>query len=412
MKNSLLLLSGGLVLLLTAFLQLPDLPETADLADPDSRTYKLCDVEPATQPLPVQNYREVVAQVVTSGADGNDMTTRQKQLEDCADRNYDLVLAETHPFAYAVQKAYAEHRPLAIAPDMIWLMILQGFAQHVDANSDELRDLFVDFSGKKMLNVKRNNFVKGSPDNDWESVFPEFGEQINTYTKDGLDRLINQSFTTSTTVEQSAFQITVMDAMSAYFQYSLTVMCGIPEITIEGTPEDWGMIEQQLPKLAGYDLGWWTDVLTPLVQEFKKAADGAFNPTFWAKIYDYRQEEIDLVCAKTTDTYLTGWLLDFFPYIDGERNPYLGEKRTESKVELSDLTSGLAKADLLYDDNGRYYHMELMSGFVGIRQDPETRCLRPEISWAVVDTGNPPSKELKDAYTEFQKLEHMQASKR
>ena len=60
-----------------------------------------------------------------------------------------------------------------------------GLAHHVDQNADDLRDKFVDFEGKKELVVIRDDFVKGSPDNDWEGVMPEFAEQIAANTKKG-----------------------------------------------------------------------------------------------------------------------------------------------------------------------------------------------------------------------------------
>ncbi|MCB0631870.1 MAG: DUF4419 domain-containing protein [Saprospiraceae bacterium] len=374
-------------------------------------TFSLCDVQPATDRLSEQTYRNVVDHVTVSNRMQAGGEPGKRKLEDFADRDYMLVMTEAHAVAQAVQMAYAEHRPLTLTPDMIWLMIMQGFAQHVDANSEELRELFVDFSGKQMLNIKRGDFVKGSPDNDWEGVFPEFSEQIGMYTKDGLAEIMQQSFSTSSQVEKAAFQITLMDAMSAYFDYSITVSCGIPEITIEGTPTDWERLEQQTRKLARYDLGWWTDALVPILVEFTDASKGKFNRSFWAKIYHEKQEEIDLICAVGTETHITGWILDFFPYIKDDRNPFLGNKRAESTVEMEDLPSGLAKADLLYDDYGTLYQMELIAGFVGIKQDPVTNSLRPEISWAVVDTGAPPSDELLESYKEFKRLKEMTADK-
>jgi hypothetical protein len=48
-----------------------------------------------------------------------------------------------------------------------------------------------------------------------------------------------------------------MDAMKSFFEYSVSTMCGIPEITLEGTPEDWRKIEEKTKALAKYDLEWW-----------------------------------------------------------------------------------------------------------------------------------------------------------
>ena len=40
--------------------------------------------------------------------------------------------------------------------------------------------------------------------------------------------------------------------MSSYFQYSMTAICGIPEITLEGIPEDWEKV-LSIAKVAKLD---------------------------------------------------------------------------------------------------------------------------------------------------------------
>lgn len=44
-------------------------------------------------------------------------------------------------------QAYADHRPFVLSPDMIWLLISQGFARHINANQESMRNELVDFSG-------------------------------------------------------------------------------------------------------------------------------------------------------------------------------------------------------------------------------------------------------------------------
>ena len=372
-------------------------------------TFKICDVKVADTLLKEKTYQEV-AKMVTLNSDSDFPTKTKRTLEDYADRNYNLVPSNAHPFVFAVQKAYAEHRPLSISPDMVWLMIVQGFAQHVNLNADSLRHLFVDFKGKKMLNVVVGpNFKKGSSQNNWEEIFPQFSTQIGMYAKTELTNQINQSFSTTSNIEKAAFQITLMDAMSAYFDYSVTVMCGIPEITLEGTPADWEKLEKQAQELSKYDLGWWTKHLEPVLHEFTLAAKGQVNKTFWSKIYNEKATEIDLVCARGWETHISGWILNFFPYINKKKNPNLGSTDKPSKFEINDLPSGLSKATLLLDDRGAIYNMELISGFLGIKQDKVSKALRPEITWVVVDTGLTPSEELIKSYEEFKKRASTQA---
>ena len=47
---------------------------------------------------------------------------------------------------------HTNHYPLRITPDDIWLLIIQAFINHINANYKEFRKYFVDFNGKKELN--------------------------------------------------------------------------------------------------------------------------------------------------------------------------------------------------------------------------------------------------------------------
>ena len=51
------------------------------------------------------------------------------------------VLSEgaVHPLLAATHLAFAEHRPLVLSPDAVWLTIAQGVAQHVRLHAHELR---------------------------------------------------------------------------------------------------------------------------------------------------------------------------------------------------------------------------------------------------------------------------------
>ena len=49
--------------------------------------------------------------------------------------------------------AHTNHYPIRIKPDDIWLLIVQAFSNHVNANAEELRHHFVNFDGKQKLSV-------------------------------------------------------------------------------------------------------------------------------------------------------------------------------------------------------------------------------------------------------------------
>src|SRR5215470_9457209 len=60
---------------------------------------------------------------------------------------------DTHALLGAVGIAFAQHRPLVLSPDAVWLTIAQGVAQHVRLHAETLRHRLVRHDGKKRLTV-------------------------------------------------------------------------------------------------------------------------------------------------------------------------------------------------------------------------------------------------------------------
>ena len=287
---------------------------------------------------------------------------------------------------------------------MIWLMIAQGFATHVNENAEALRSQFVDFDGKKNIDIRRDEFVKGSKNNDGMGAFDEFSQKIEANTGKGLLDLITNDFTTTGPIEKAAFQVTLMDAMKSYFDYSMTTSCGIPEITLEGSVEDWKAIEKKAAALAQYDLAWWIDELMPVLKEFTKAAEGKADKEFWESIYKWNH-------VGSGNPYVTGWVLKFFPYkkAGNKMVKFIGTNKSvdeetgetivyDLRAGTDDFPSGISLAPFIWNYYGTFYKMEFAAGFVGYQQDSSTLSLRPEISWAVIDLGKKASNQEIENY--------------
>ena len=57
------------------------------------------------------------------------------------------------PLLNGFYTAHTNHYPIRIKPDDIWLLIVQAFSNHVNANAEKLRHYFVNFDGKQKLKV-------------------------------------------------------------------------------------------------------------------------------------------------------------------------------------------------------------------------------------------------------------------
>ena len=87
------------------------------------------------------------------------------------------------PILNGFYTAHTNHYPIRIKPDDIWLLIVQAFSNHVNANSEELRKLFVNFDGKQEI-IINYNLSDISQVN--KKVLEDFCEQINEKMKEYL----------------------------------------------------------------------------------------------------------------------------------------------------------------------------------------------------------------------------------
>jgi len=283
--------------------------------------------------------------------------------------------------------AYADHHPLELSPDVVWLAIGQGFARYVNAHPKELRDQLVSHEGKKDLVVWSDNDVLG-PDADWEKLMQDFCDLIAQNTKGEVAEMMTSNFTTTSMTERVASQITLMETVKEYFNYlDMAGGCGFPFITLKGTPEDWQKVLDKTRGLSKYGLESWVKELEPILTEFVEASKGNPSQSFWQSIVKKRRVGklvTEKACGMDLDgtTKLDGWFLKFFPSAWGET--------AKDVLWNTSMPSEMVRVDFKH----QYYHpvtrevmaevpMELWAGFVGFKEDPKTFAIIPQIGWFV-----------------------------
>ncbi len=350
----------------------------------------VCDVTRAETLLPEGSGREAVEALV------------RWHVEACSGHDdQNVVTAQLHPLIAAVHFAFCDHRPLALSPDMFWLLIVQGLAQHINANPEEMRSHFVQHDGKVTLQVRRDDFVKGCADNPWPEVFEAFSTQIRAHIGDENHEHIVVPFSTTGAVERAANEVALMGALKSYFEYELMTLCGIPEVWLEGTAQDWDDLAFHAQWIGEtYGLDWCTQHIVPRLKRIARNAHGADDPELWRDIYKYHDG--------SGGPHITGWILDFLPYV--QRSLYRHKKSGElvqwpgrnvssfEKVKVSVpndhrsrargittdiLPSGLCTAPFKWLYLNRTFEMSFVAGFMGMTQDSADFTVRPRIGWAV-----------------------------
>lgn len=288
-------------------------------------------------------------------------------------------------FKFMVE-AYADHRPIVLSPDIIWNVIAQGFSQHVNNNPEALRDRIVYHEkGKIKLTITTNEELH-SPNVKWDDLLDAFDKQIAESTKDNLADVMRADFSTTDKTARIVSQMTLMSSVKAFFDYSVIyVKCGIPSITLEGTPEDWLKVRNKAIQLRKYDLDWWLIDLIPILNEFFQASQGNVHKVFWRNIVkkDRPEKFVGGGCSwGDRPTELDGWFLKLMPY---DRKG----KRTPNKVsyEYDDMPSQVINVDFMYKnlDTGTTTPMEMLCGLVGIEIDTITNAMRPKLGWMVCE---------------------------
>ncbi len=376
-------------------------------------TFEVSDVRRAHEALPEVPYKQAVEALLTTGTpewevdwdDEDDSPDDRPEpappppVEACSCYHGRLVdRVRFHPLVAAVHQAFMDHLPLSLSPDMIWLTICQGVAHHVNAHAEELRPRLVRHRGRVQIDVRRDDFFKGSPENPWPEVFCEFSAKVREHVGPAID-LFLPDYSTTGPAERAAAEVVLLDAMQSYFEYTLHTLCGIPAVTLEGTTADWEALSERAEGFAEFGLGRWIGVLRPILRQFVRASQGDVEPAYWRSLYKVNDQSGGPV--------ITGWITAFFPYLKDYRTGhatvpiegFFGEGRTAPEEMLypsegpsrgfahgptiESLPGGLSKAPFRWEYLDRTFEMEFLGGFVGVAQDRDTLALRPEIGWAV-----------------------------
>ena len=327
--------------------------------------------------------------------------------------NFSLIEDETdipNPFIRAAFYAYANHFPLKIRVDDVWLAILQSASLYINDQSEELRNNFVNFTGKLLLEVRRDEFVLDSPHNDWGGVAKEFVEKIGNNTTGDFNEIISTTFSTTSEVDRVVSAMTIMEAVKSYFNYRVLTVCGFPYIVLEGIELDWLLLKTSISKLLA-KLGSfgeeWSLSLLPLLDKMMEPFSDQIDTLFWNSMV---KRGARLNCRP--DYYISGWINILFPFIiDSEmitRNsfsvPYqstndyanpnfsdsyqysLNSDEYEGYYDGQDVNLfpiGLSSAPVEWCYFSILYNLQFKSGFLGVSQT-EYGLITPQVGWYVV----------------------------
>jgi len=285
-------------------------------------------------------------------------------------------------------RAYQFHFPINVSPDMIWILVLQGYSRFMDKYSELVREKYVNFEGKKTIHIKlSDSTLDEATEEEWDGMIDDCVEKISKYV--GKETILNlqSDFTTTNAASLLVSQTSIMSAMKNYFVYKgICGICGISKIILEGSLEDWEKIKSKLNYLSKFGLNWWTKHLIPIIDNIIKTKkyyqkNMTLNNeliNFWKNMIKIKDKNGEYV----RDIF-NGWIIKFIPDYSGKL-PKLYDELKEEDIPDQIISCPLEILEVRYDGYKTNYKCDIHSGFYGVIQDKKSLAIKPVIGYAVV----------------------------
>lgn len=257
------------------------------------------------------------------------------------------------------------------------MAIITQFSFYVNAHAEDLRGKFVAHEGKVSLEI-----VYDQGGSRFTVDMSDFTTQIaglieRSVVDPDLRQWILPEFTTTTEDDTIAASIVMMGTLQAYFEYKMTITCGIPSVTLLGEKQDYEEILARVDKLSEYgeEPTQFRKGLVPVLEGMIRTFDdprGKEVKGFWETICDYE--------GGSGVDYYSGWITAFCFWDDkGGRVPRWGDDESDQELEdesegddepdqvdAKDIPGGFVTVPITINDNGVTIDGELLAGSVGI----------------------------------------------
>lgn len=289
-------------------------------------------------------------------------------------------------FMQALHASFADHVPFTLSPEAAWYLVAHEVAVHIRLNQDLYRGHFTSSSGKDTIHVRDDSLVYGSSENLWGRSINKVREPMAAKVPQATIDLMLPQFSTSSFESDTALLVLFLDMVANYYGLEWHTLCGIPEVRVEGSPEDWRtivnhaeMAEREFPGLRPY----FHDLL-PVLREISTTQAGAEpDPGFWNSFYKYG--------GGSGGPYINGWITSFLAHrmtpdgylvredLDWRKNAH----SSFSGLTSDDLPMHLSNVPFVWDYYGQRINMAFMAGMMGVEY--RDGFLNPKLGYAVLE---------------------------
>lgn len=279
-----------------------------------------------------------------------------------------------HGLIATVEEAYNRHIELELSAEDFWIAISQVVSLFLSdkMNSEKYRKRFVNHDGQKELTA----VTESDTAREWTRFVDVITEMIQGNMNPDFVELMTARFSSTTPLEDTIFKISLMEAAQHYFKYTCMTLCGIPEVCIRGTVDDFEDIKRRLQdigRLLG-SLKWWSEKIIQTVDKVIESIQGNHDLDWWKSIITQKWQHSGKPAC------ISGWICDFIPFVksdDGKVLPNYG------RLEWRYLNPGLTYTPVSWENfmTGEKADLRLCAGFLGVASDSNTKRLKPAKGW-------------------------------
>ena len=281
---------------------------------------------------------------------------------------------------------FDQHHPMTLSPSVMWYMIVHEVAEHIRRNSGRYAHLFTKTpDAKRTIEVRDDTLVYGQPTG-WLNSINLVRQPLEEVITSATMQLFVPAFSGMTLEEEVSLLVTLMDAASPFYGYEWRTMCGIPQVTLEGSQADWQLLVSQAERMAGAIDGlepYFQDLLPVLKLIAETAKTGTVNEDFWTSMYKFD--------GGSGGPYINGWITAFFAHLnthDGivPREEFGWERMAKScfsGFQVYNFPAHVTRVRLAWNYLGTNIPMSFLSGVLGV--DYSDGSLTPRLGVAVIE---------------------------
>ena len=204
-------------------------------------------------------------------------------------------------FLLPIHTAYSGHLRVSISADDFWHTICSMLWIAVNGNPERYRSILVPDIGGVVVKSVNGELNSTSA---FDTTLRSFEALILSSVGTNRYNTSMNNFNTTGAVEQRCSVVGMMKLFDDYYNYRVVTNCGIKQIQLRGTVEDYQRVLYRIKESDKFDLGWWKKELVYVLEKIIAAYNGAVDTDFWRNMY--------VTDAGTSNVH--GWINVLFPY--------------------------------------------------------------------------------------------------